>query len=159
MSFRVKPSAVGSVIVLQPTVRVHRFVFVGVWKGSGGYPDIICLWRWCLSVFIPDLCACLCFLCACLQVYVTFHLSANISSLWCVKQQCYCICCPARFYLPFSCLRRANGRSPLLWRPCRKPFVIVVVCGDERLRLYIHGHLSSLNISAIFSWEFYLPYI
>lgn len=74
MQCRVKPSAVGSVITLQLAVRVWIFVFVGVLKVADEHPDTICLGRWCVSGFTVGLCACSCLLCACLQVYVTFHL-------------------------------------------------------------------------------------
>lgn len=58
--FRVKPSAVGSVIALQQAVRLRIFVFVAVLKGPSEYPGTVCLRRWCVSVFIQDVCVCLC---------------------------------------------------------------------------------------------------
>lgn len=136
MQFRVKPSAVGSVIALQPAVRAPIFVFGGVFKGPGEYPDTICLRRWCISIFILDLlCMLMSFMCPFADLCDVSSPHQYILFIICWAAVLLHLCCPARFYLPFGHLGAARERSKRDAHRscdglCGRWSEIVVVCSD-----------------------------
>lgn len=136
MQFRVKPSAVGSVIALQPAVRVCIFVFVGVLKGPGEYPDTHLSQKVvCFCIYSRSVCMLMSFMRLFAGLWDVSSPRQYILFIICWAAALLRLCCPARFYLPFSrlgaageCSKRDAHRS--CDRPCGKWFEVVVVCSD-----------------------------